>query len=541
MPNFDLAESLINLLKSPDARISMKAMESILKLVSLPEKHCAASLIKKTRIREYFAMKLVTEIISLPGPHCYPKVAPISLDEIQITEAYPWGEAIDLVAENFDWFPGKKELRQFLTTWDFLNRLIIESHHYFAVPMSRFIRRKVLQPIVKQILTRTVEEESLISFTALLIKLLDTTESMALRHQLMMFILGKHESTFNDEIKKDEYDFKVKHKSHLLGYKRQKPGGFLNAKALQNMRKKISAASATNLMELLIQRCNHISDDITIINLKIFESCLKSPEQIFMDNLILKFIDKRQYLEDKTFIPKFNIQEAVNAYRNMLPHNLRTSEYHDRATESYIHDYYTELNEVTRVCARLRWPEVLVIKQKKIKNVDEDFHRKSTRRKRHKSTKSSRGRTTTRDSSRSRSRSEDSRPYKSRSRSYSRSRSRSRSHSPSHSHSSSNSEEMYLSSEVSHLTSNSHPSNHSTNTSNALDYEPFEEGIFLNMLFDKLSDFCNQSYAVNLEVTNLIAKLLILPHPAVTEFFLNPEIYWKRVVKRANFLFNFFY
>ena len=197
-----------------------------------------------------------------------------------------------------------------------------------------------------------------------------------------------------------------------------------------------------------------------IINLKIFECCLKNPEQVFMDEMILKYIDKRQYLEDKSFLPQFNIQEAVNAYKSMLPHNLRTSEYHDRATESYIYDYFTELQEISRVCGRLRWPKVLMVKNKKVSQTKQ-----------------------TKPASRRRASSLD-------------------------------------------------DSDLLSEKSNISDYEPFEEGSFLNMLLDKLQDFCNQSYSVNLEVTNLIAKLLILPHPAVTEFFLNPEIYNKNKLCR---------
>ena len=495
-PSFDLAESLINLLRSPDARISIKAMDCLLRLVSLPEKNCANMLLKNTRIREFFGMKLVHEIMSLPGPQCHPRVAAISPDEIHMTDAYPYAQAIDPVLENMEWFPGKKELRQFLTTWSFINRLIIESYHYFAVPMARYIRRKVLQPILKQILTKSVEEEAIVSFSSLLIKLLDTTESWALRHQLMMFILGRHESTFNHEIhKKDLFDRSIL---------RKKPG-FLNAADLKNTRKKILAVSSKNIFEIFLARCNHPNDDLAIVNLKIFEACLKSPEQIFMDQMILKFVDSRQYLEDKSFIPKFNIQEAVNAYRTMLPHNLRTSDYNDRATESYIHDYYSELQDILRVCQRLRWPKVLVVRNRPGRTLSLDDLEAE-------------------DSSR-----------------------------PSSRVSSRITNSSRVSSEISHITSSGRSSNsfssshyrktrrksgysenpydsddeNKLNSNASYDYEPFEEGPFLKMLFDKLEAFCTQSYAINLEVTNLIAKLMILPHPAITEFFLNPEIYNK--------------
>lgn len=53
----------------------------------------------------------------------------------------------------------------------------------------------------------------------------------------------------------------------------------------------------------------------------------------------------------------------------------------------------------------------------------------------------------------------------------------------------------------------------------------WEIGGFLGTIFEKLGQLLNQSYMVNLEVTSLVAKLCAIPHPAVTEFFLNPELH----------------
>ncbi|XP_072759674.1 FHF complex subunit HOOK interacting protein 2A isoform X2 [Anoplolepis gracilipes] len=50
----------------------------------------------------------------------------------------------------------------------------------------------------------------------------------------------------------------------------------------------------------------------------------------------------------------------------------------------------------------------------------------------------------------------------------------------------------------------------------------FYMGPFLSMLFDKVSNMPRQTYEVNLEVTGLISKLALLPHPYLHEFLLNP-------------------
>ncbi|KAL6445758.1 hypothetical protein ACFW04_000904 [Cataglyphis niger] len=50
----------------------------------------------------------------------------------------------------------------------------------------------------------------------------------------------------------------------------------------------------------------------------------------------------------------------------------------------------------------------------------------------------------------------------------------------------------------------------------------FYMGPFLSMLFDKVSNMPKQTYEVNLEVTGLISRLALLPHPYLHEFLLNP-------------------
>ncbi|XP_011639252.1 protein FAM160B1-like [Pogonomyrmex barbatus] len=50
----------------------------------------------------------------------------------------------------------------------------------------------------------------------------------------------------------------------------------------------------------------------------------------------------------------------------------------------------------------------------------------------------------------------------------------------------------------------------------------FYMGPFLSMLFDKISNMPKQTYEINLEITGLISRLALLPHPYLHEFLLNP-------------------
>ncbi|XP_014221656.1 protein FAM160B1-like isoform X2 [Trichogramma pretiosum] len=52
----------------------------------------------------------------------------------------------------------------------------------------------------------------------------------------------------------------------------------------------------------------------------------------------------------------------------------------------------------------------------------------------------------------------------------------------------------------------------------------FYPGPFLTMLLDKVSNIVKQKYEINLQLTVLVSKLALLPHPYLHEFLLNPLI-----------------
>merc|ERR1711884_181085 len=84
--------------------------------------------------------------------------------------------------------------------------MIMESHHVFAAPMARAIRRKVLEVTLKPLLTKQVQEDAILSFNAFLSKLIAYSESSQLKQQVMRFILGKHESMNRQEEGSEHFD-----------------------------------------------------------------------------------------------------------------------------------------------------------------------------------------------------------------------------------------------------------------------------------------------------------------------------------------------
>ncbi|KAB0396268.1 hypothetical protein E2I00_018974, partial [Balaenoptera physalus] len=53
---------------------------------------------------------------------------------------------------------------------------------------------------------------------------------------------------------------------------------------------------------------------------------------------------------------------------------------------------------------------------------------------------------------------------------------------------------------------------------------PFFEGHFLRMLFDRMSRILEQPYSLNLQVTSVLSRLALFPHPLIHEYLLDPYI-----------------
>ncbi|XP_018425722.1 PREDICTED: protein FAM160B2 [Nanorana parkeri] len=54
--------------------------------------------------------------------------------------------------------------------------------------------------------------------------------------------------------------------------------------------------------------------------------------------------------------------------------------------------------------------------------------------------------------------------------------------------------------------------------------EEFFEGHFLQVVFDRLGGILDQPYEMNLQVTSLLTRIALFPHPHIQEYLLDPYI-----------------
>ena len=128
---FNLAEGLLNLTKSPDQKIAVKACEGLMLLVGLPEARAAKILVECTSLGGILCSKLQMLIKNLPM-----NVDPA---DVESTEA-KWGLDVYSAKDDKTGFVGKRNLKSFLSYLDFIDTLLEESHKLVAMSLASAIR-----------------------------------------------------------------------------------------------------------------------------------------------------------------------------------------------------------------------------------------------------------------------------------------------------------------------------------------------------------------------------------------------------------------
>ena len=218
---FLLAEGLLNLTKSPDQKIAVKACEGLMLLVGLPEAKASKTLVECTQLANFICCKLSKLISELP----------LTLDpaDVESTEA-KWGLDSYSAKEDKQAFTGKRQLRSFLSFLDFIDTLIEESHRVIGSTLAKAIKIHVFDKVLKELLLATNENTAL-SITAVLTKTVQDCKSQFIIQQITQFMLGDEAKTA--EKKNDE--------------------------------------NGNTVRQTLIARCDHISDELAITTLRLFE------------------------------------------------------------------------------------------------------------------------------------------------------------------------------------------------------------------------------------------------------------------------------
>eukprot|EP00794_Sanderia_malayensis_P005239 gene5239-5900_t len=340
-PEYSLVDALLELNKSEDSRVAIKACEGLLLCCSIKEDQAATVMVLYTAFCERMADKLCKSFQSLPE-----NMDPADVGAITAK----WG--LDIYSEDHSVvsFPGKRQLISFLSWLDYVNSLCKEAHPMIARGLGEAIRDRFLLAHLESKLLQA-SETGVLTTTSILNKCLKIIDSPILVQEFSQFVLGDFEGR---EVEGQE-------------------GGH-------------------RLRNMLIQRIDHLSDQISIETLKLFETLLNLPYEPILTNLILRNFKERAYFrqpiasngevtreessegENKPllngddgntgkskkdgFLDKQKIEKMVNGYLMLLPDSLKTSSLAgDSGYDTYLRDAHKQCACRATQTLEFNWPK----------------------------------------------------------------------------------------------------------------------------------------------------------------------------------------
>ncbi|XP_051504372.1 protein FAM160B1 [Myxocyprinus asiaticus] len=247
--NYNLVSSLLNLTKSPDGRIVVKACEGLMLIVSLPEQAAAQCLTENTELSQLLTDRLAQFYRALPQ----------SMDplDIETVESVNWGLDVYNLKEDAVAFAGKRALISFLSWLDYCDQLIKEAQKTAAAVLARAVRERFFVAVMEPQLMQT-SEVGILTSTALLNRIIRQVTSEALLQETIHFLLGEETGP-----------------------------------------ETLAGITQHPLRHRLIEHCDHLSDEISIMTLRLFEHLLQKPCQHILQNLVLRCLEERNYTENK--------------------------------------------------------------------------------------------------------------------------------------------------------------------------------------------------------------------------------------------------
>ncbi|XP_042523168.1 FHF complex subunit HOOK interacting protein 2B [Dipodomys spectabilis] len=406
----NLITSLLGLCKSKKSRVALKAQENLLLLLSVASPAAAAYLAQSTPCCIAIAEHLCQLYRSLP--------AFLDPADIATLEGISW--RLPSAPSDEASFPGREALAAVLGWFDYCDHLITEAQSVVAAALAKAVVEKLFVGILQPQLLH-VSEQSILTSTALLTAMLRQLCSPGLLQEAVVFLLG------TDSQPADTED------------------------------------SPRTLCAHLIAHCDHLSDEISIATLRLFEELLQKPHEQIVRALVLCNLEGRLYVarsspepesyedtldleEDPYFTDGFldsglqpsakprpapttssdgktAVTEIVNSFLCLVPEEAKTSAFlEETGYDTYVHDAYGLFQECSSRVAPWGWP---------LGPAPLDPHEPE---------------------------------------------------------------------------------------------RPFFEGHFLQVLFDRMSRILDQPYSLNLQVTSVLSRLALFPHPHIHEYLLDPYI-----------------
>ncbi|XP_066495242.1 FHF complex subunit HOOK-interacting protein 2B isoform X2 [Tiliqua scincoides] len=421
----NLVTSLMNLCKSKKRRVALKAQENLLLLAAVDHQVAAMALTRSSALAPLLASHLCALFHTIP-----PTVSPVDMAALPTIGWRLQGSSTEESP-----FPGQEELEAFFAWLDLCDHLVKEATPVVASAVSEAVAQRLFRGSLEPQLLQMSEHGILFS-TAVLTGLVKQIRAPVLLQELVAFVLGAD--------REPEDTGQLCHQHHPL-------------------------------RSQLIERCNHLSDEISTATLRLFEELLKVPDQHILQSLVLCNLEERGYIlrglsgqeehgsreqescedgldleEDPYFIDGFphvgfqasaspaagpsprrpvqlegkkDVKEVVSSFLCLVPSEAKTSAYLEEAGyDTYVHDASGLFQECCTIASHWSWPQAP--------------------------------------------RSLESCPAGS----------------------------------------------------------SFYEGHFLKVLFDRLGRILDQPYTVNLQVTSVLSRLALFPHPHLHEYLLDPYL-----------------
>nr|XP_055204870.1 FHF complex subunit HOOK interacting protein 2B isoform X1 [Gorilla gorilla gorilla] len=465
----NLITSLLGLCQSKKSRVALKAQENLLLLVSMASPAAATYLVQSSACCPAIVRHLCQLYQSMP----------VFLDpaDIAALEGISW--RLPSAPSDEASFPGKEALAAFLGWFDYCDHLITEAHMVVADALAKAVAENFFVETLQPQLLH-VSEQSLLTSTALLTAMLRQLRSPALLREAVAFLLGTDRQP-------------------------EAPGD-----------------NPHTLYAHLIGHCDHLSDEISITTLRLFEELLQKPHEGIIHSLVLRNLEGRPYVawgspepesyedtldleEDPYFTDSFldsgfqprakprlapatsydgktAVTEIVNSFLCLVPEEAKTSAFlEETGYDTYVHDAY---GLVSGSCYQLPLPVLqnswVISSGFPLSHLPEDPSPSLLR-----------------GALSAGSQSPGPLPLLSRLSQFQECSSR--------------------------VASWGWPL-----TPTPLDphepERPFFEGHFLRVLFDRMSRILDQPYSLNLQVTSVLSRLALFPHPHIHEYLLDPYI-----------------
>nr|XP_023857869.1 protein FAM160B2 [Salvelinus alpinus] len=428
--NAGLIHVLVHLSRSQKSRVALKAFESLLLLVSIPKEDTAVCLAESTPLCQLLAERLCELFSQLPST-----LEPADIHSFPQTH-WKLFHSLRAGMQESQSFPGSEHMERFFAWLDFLDHLMREAPK--EKKKKRILSECTVSGTYGLLLISGLcfrSEMGVLVNTALLCCSVRHIQSPAMVEELVSFLLGRHTQS----------EQRLDTESHVLRYQ-------------------------------LIEHCDHISDEISITTLLLFEELLQKPHRDILFNLVLRNLENRCYvtrtlgggddcrhftdtdpveeneeLEEDPFFTdmygedEFNSSEQllhrpqlmrehrcsgqtqaldiVNSFLCLVPQEAKTSQHVQGARyETYVHDAHEQFKECTAFLLDWDWPESLKPTELSVSSSD------------------------------------------------------------------------------------------------------FFEGHFLKVLFDRIGRILEQPYELNLQVTSVLSRLAVFPHPHLHEYLLDPYI-----------------